>query len=141
RAGRAWSGLRPGGGIHVPARVRPDQPGQAGPGPRLMAVDQGVAGQRPAGDRGRRRNRPWGEGLRMARPRTWSRRWRTASARSSGRSPWTPGRTRSPRSGDLLKAFIDVARAVITIDALHMQHDTAQTITGRHADYVMTVKG
>jgi hypothetical protein len=26
------------------------------------------------------------------------------------------------------------------VDALHMQSDTAQAITGRHADYVMTVK-
>jgi DDE_Tnp_1-associated len=29
------------------------------------------------------------------RPRTWSRRWRTASARSSARPPWTRSRTRS----------------------------------------------
>jgi hypothetical protein len=31
--------------------------------------------------------------------RTWSRRWRTASARSSGRPPWKRNRTRSPRCG------------------------------------------
>jgi hypothetical protein len=30
-------------------------------------------------------------------PRTWSRPWRTASARSSGRLPWTRSPTRSPR--------------------------------------------
>jgi hypothetical protein len=34
------------------------------------------------------------------RPRTWSPPSRTASARSSGRSPWTRSRTRSPRSGN-----------------------------------------
>ncbi len=45
-----------------------------------------------------------------------------------------------PAVRDLLKAFADLAGAVITIDALHTQHDTAQAITGRHADYVMTVK-
>ncbi len=45
-----------------------------------------------------------------------------------------------PAVRDLLKAFADLARAVITTDALHTQHDTAQAITGRHADYVMTVK-
>jgi hypothetical protein len=45
-----------------------------------------------------------------------------------------------PAVRDLLKAFTDLAGAVITIDALHTQHDTAQVITGRR-DYVMTVKG
>ena len=40
-----------------------------------------------------------------------------------------------------LKAFASLAGAVITIDALHTQADTAQAILGRHADYVMTVKG
>jgi hypothetical protein len=39
-----------------------------------------------------------------------------------------------------LKAFTDLAGAVITVDALHTQSDTAQAIAGRHADYVMTVK-
>src|ERR1700691_2539898 len=42
---------------------------------------------------------------------------------------------------DLLNAFASLAGAVITIDALHTQSDTAQVITGRGADYVMTVKG
>jgi predicted transposase YbfD/YdcC len=46
-----------------------------------------------------------------------------------------------PAVRDLLKTFTDLAGAVITIDALHTQHDTAQAIIGRHADYVMTVKG
>jgi hypothetical protein len=40
----------------------------------------------------------------------------------------------------VLKAFADLAGAVITIDAMHKQHDTAQVILGRGADYVMTVK-
>ena len=46
-----------------------------------------------------------------------------------------------PAVRDLLKAFADLAGAVITIGALHTQHDTAQAILARHADYVMTVKG
>jgi predicted transposase YbfD/YdcC len=46
-----------------------------------------------------------------------------------------------PAVRDLLKAFASLAGAVITIDALHTQGDTAQVITGRGADYVMTVKG
>jgi predicted transposase YbfD/YdcC len=46
-----------------------------------------------------------------------------------------------PAVRDLLKAFTDLAGAVITIDAMHTQSDTAQVITARGADYVMTVKG
>ena len=46
-----------------------------------------------------------------------------------------------PAVRDLLKAFVSLAGAVITIDALHTQSDTAQVILGRDADYVMTVKG
>jgi predicted transposase YbfD/YdcC len=46
-----------------------------------------------------------------------------------------------PAVRDLLRAFASLAGAVVTIDALHTQGDTAQLITGRNADYVMTVKG
>jgi predicted transposase YbfD/YdcC len=46
-----------------------------------------------------------------------------------------------PAVRDLLTAFASLAGAVITIDAMHTQSDTAQVITGRQADYVMTVKG
>ena len=46
-----------------------------------------------------------------------------------------------PAVRDLLKAFADLAFAVITIGAMHTQSDTAQVILGRGADYVMTVKG
>jgi predicted transposase YbfD/YdcC len=45
-----------------------------------------------------------------------------------------------PAVRELLKAFADLAGAVFTIDAMHTQHDTAQAILGRGADYVMTVK-
>jgi hypothetical protein len=45
-----------------------------------------------------------------------------------------------PAVRELLKAFASLAGAVITIDALHTQSDTAQVITGRQADYVMTVE-
>jgi hypothetical protein len=43
-----------------------------------------------------------------------------------------------PAVRELLKAFTDLAGAVITVGALHTQGDTAQAITGRHAGYVMT---
>jgi predicted transposase YbfD/YdcC len=46
-----------------------------------------------------------------------------------------------PAVRELLKAFADLAGTVITIDALHTQHDTAQVILSRQAHYVMTVKG
>ena len=46
-----------------------------------------------------------------------------------------------PAVRELLKAFADLAGAVLTIDAMHTQHDTAQLILGRGAGYVMTVKG
>src|SRR5689334_22494374 len=42
-AGRAGRGPRPGGGVHVPARVCHDQPRGARPGPGHLAVDQGGA--------------------------------------------------------------------------------------------------
>jgi predicted transposase YbfD/YdcC len=46
-----------------------------------------------------------------------------------------------PAVRELLKAFTDLAGAVIMIDALHTQSDTAKVILARQADYVMTVKG
>ena len=45
-----------------------------------------------------------------------------------------------PAVRELLKAFTDLAGAVFTIDAMHTQHDTAQAILSRDAEYVMTVK-
>jgi hypothetical protein len=42
---------------------------------------------------------------------------------------------------DLLKGFAGLTAAVITIDSMHTQSDTAQVILGRGADYVMTGKG
>ncbi len=45
-----------------------------------------------------------------------------------------------PAVRELLKAFADLVGAVLTIDAMHTQHDTAQLILSRGADYVMTVK-
>jgi predicted transposase YbfD/YdcC len=45
-----------------------------------------------------------------------------------------------PALRELLKAFADLACAVLTMDALHAQHDTAQAALARHADHVMTVK-
>jgi hypothetical protein len=52
-----------------------------------------------------------------------------------------PGRGMPSAVRDLLKAFASLAAAVVTIDAMHTQSDTAQVILGRGADYVMTVKG
>jgi predicted transposase YbfD/YdcC len=46
-----------------------------------------------------------------------------------------------PAVRDLLKAFASLAAAVVTIDAMHTQSDTARVVLGQGADYVMTVKG
>jgi hypothetical protein len=46
-----------------------------------------------------------------------------------------------PAVRELLKAFSDLAGAVLAIDAMHTQSDTAQVILGWGADYMMTVKG
>jgi predicted transposase YbfD/YdcC len=45
-----------------------------------------------------------------------------------------------PAVRDLLRAFASPASAVITTGAMHTQHDTAQVLLERGADYVMTVK-
>jgi predicted transposase YbfD/YdcC len=45
-----------------------------------------------------------------------------------------------PAVRELLKAFADLAGVILTIDAMHTQHDTANAILARQADYVMTVK-
>src|SRR5689334_22647322 len=45
-----------------------------------------------------------------------------------------------PAVRELLKAFASLAGAVVTLDALHAQSDTARAVLDRRADYVMTVK-
>jgi predicted transposase YbfD/YdcC len=66
--------------------------------------------------------------------------WRMASARSSAQVAVAAKSNEIPAVRELLKAFADLAGAVLTIDAMHTQHDTAKVILGRGADYVMTVK-
>ena len=46
-----------------------------------------------------------------------------------------------PAVRELLTAFGDLTGAVITLDAMHTQTDTAKVIAERDADSVMTVKG
>jgi hypothetical protein len=45
----------------------------------------------------------------------------------------------APAVRELLKAFADLAGEVLTIDAMHTQHDTARAVVGR-GDCVMTVR-
>jgi len=45
-----------------------------------------------------------------------------------------------PAVRTLLTAFTNLAGAVITVDAMHTQADTAELVIARGADYVMTVK-
>jgi hypothetical protein len=139
RAGRARSGPRAGAGVHVPARVRPDQRGGARPGHWRLASHQGDAGRRPAGNHGRRQGRP----RRPEQGRESPAPGRGPGARyRRGPGPGRRGREvqTDPCRPGTAEAFTGLAGAVITAGALHTQGDTAQAITGRHAGYVLTVK-
>jgi predicted transposase YbfD/YdcC len=103
-------------------------------------VDQGRAGQRPAGDRHRRQGRPRRQDKSGKAPHLVAALAHGIGA-VLGQAAVTAKSNEIPAVRDLLKAFSDLAGAVITIGALHTQDDTAQAITGRGADYVMTVKG
>ena len=96
----------------VPVRVRPDQPRNPQPGPG-RGCTPGRA--RPAaGWSSRSTARPSaGPRARKVRPRTWSRRWPTAQARSSGRSGVDAKSNEIPAVRDLLKTFADLAGAVL----------------------------
>src|SRR5512142_2249093 len=139
-ARRAGRGPRRGGRIDVPAGLRPGQPRCAWPGPRCLAVDQGGAGRRPAGDRHRREDRPRREGQGREGPAPGRGPLAHGIGAVLGRVAVDAKSNEIPAVRDLLKAFASLASAGITIDAMHTQHDTAQVIPGRGANYVMTVK-
>src|SRR5207248_4767066 len=101
---------------------------------------QGGAGRRPAGNRHRRQGRPRREGQEREGPAP-GRGLAHGIGAVLGQAAVDAKSNEIPAVRDLLKAFASLAGAVITIDALHTQSDTAQVITGRGADYVMTVKG
>jgi hypothetical protein len=64
----------------------------------------------------------------------------SAASRRPPTSRLSVGTRPAVRLRELLKAFASLAGAVVTIDALHTQHDTAQVVLSRQADYLMTVK-
>ena len=138
--GRPRRDARGSGGVHVPQGLRPARPRQARPGPRCLAAHQGRAGQRPlviAID---------GKAVRGAKDKSGKAPHLVAALAHGigavlGQAAVETKSNEIPAVRDLLKAFASLAGAVITIDALHTQNDTAQAITGRGADYVMTVKG
>ena len=82
----------------------------------------------------------------IACPHAWTGSWfdlRNTAARlghSGGQVAVDAKSNEIPAVRELPKAFTDLAGAVITVDALHTQSDTAQAITGRGAGDVMTVK-
>jgi predicted transposase YbfD/YdcC len=116
----------------------PGQPRCARPGPRRLAAHQGRAGRRPPGDRHRRQDRPRRQEQAREGPHLIA-----ALAHGTGAVQVAVDAEPNeiPAARELLKAFASLAGAVITIGALHTQSDTAQVITGRQADYMMTVKG
>ena len=129
---------RAGGGVHVPARVRPGQRRRSRPGPGCLALDQGRPARR-AGHRYRRQDRP------RARNKTGKAPHLVAALAHGigavlGQVAADEKSNEIPAVRELLKAFTELAGAVFTIDAMHTQHDTAQAVLSRGADYVMTVK-
>ena len=108
-------------------------------GPRCLALNQGRAGQRPAViaiD---------GKTVRGARNKTGKAPHLVAALAHGigavlGQVAVEEKSNEIPAVRELLKAFTDLAGAVFTIDAMHTQHDTAQAILSRDAEYVMTVK-
>src|SRR6185437_7311464 len=140
RASRAGRGPRPGRGVHVPAPfalVSSDVLDQV-LGAWLWTRAVQVSGRLViAVD---------GKAVRGARDKTGKAPHLVAALAHGigavlGQTAVTAKSNEIPAVRDLLKAFASLAGAVITIDALHTQSDTAQVITGRGADYVMTVKG
>ncbi len=80
----------------------------------------------------RNRAAPW--------PRTWSRRSTTAPAPCSGQLAITAKSNEIPAVRTLLASF-DLAGAVVTVDAMHTQTDTATLIVQAGGDYVVHRQG
>ena len=139
-ARRAGRGPRRSGRIDVPARLRPGQSRCSRPGSRCLAVDAGGAGRRPGGDR-HRRGQPRGAKSKGGKAPHLVAALAHGIGAVLGQVAVDEKSNEIPAVRDLLKAFASLASAVITMDAMHTQHDTAQVILGRGADYVMTVKG
>jgi predicted transposase YbfD/YdcC len=104
-----------------------------------VALDQGCAGRRPAGHRRGRQGRPRRKGKNGKAPHLVAALAHGIGA-VLGQVAVDEKSNEIPAVRELLKAFASLAGVVITIDALHTQHDTAQVILERRADYVMTVK-
>jgi hypothetical protein len=99
----------------------------------LCAWLHGRAGRRPAGDRGRWQDRPRREGQRRQGPAP--NRGPGARHRRGPRADRRDAKSNEiPAVREMLDAFDDMAGAVLTIDTIHTQHDTAQLILARHAD-------
>jgi hypothetical protein len=103
-------------------------------------VDQGRAGRRPDGHRGRRQGRARCEGKDRKAPHLVAALAHGIGA-VLGQVAVGAKSNEIPAVRELLKAFADLAGAVVTIDALLTQADTAQVILEREADYIMIVKG
>jgi hypothetical protein len=116
-----WSARRCSTGFSAPGCT----PGQCRPG--------------PAGPRHRRQDRPRRQGKDREGPHLVAALAHGIGA-ILGQAAVEEKSNEIPAMRDLLKAFASLAAAVITTGAMHTQHDTAQVILGRGADYVMTVK-
>jgi hypothetical protein len=100
RPGCPGRGPWPGGRVHLPAGIRTGQRGMSSIVLSVPGCTPGPCGPQAGWSSPSTARRSAVRGTGTGRRRAWSRRWRTASARSSGRSPWTRRATRSPRSGN-----------------------------------------
>jgi len=134
---RLAAGRRDRGGDRGVEVVRPDQPRYPRPGPGHLAAHQGRAGRRVIAIDGK--------AVRGAKGKNGKAPHLVAALAHGigavlGQVAVDARSNEIPAVRDLLTTFADLAGAVITIDAMHTQSDTAQAILARHAGYVMTVK-
>ena len=102
-------------------------------------MDESDPDRRADGDRDRRKGRPRGEGEGREGPAP-GRGLAHGIGAVVGQVATDAKSNEIPAVRELLKAFADLRGTVLTLDALHTQHDTAQAVIDRGAAYVMTVK-
>lgn len=102
-------------------------------------MDQNSPGHRPVSDRYRRQDRARREAQDWQAPHLVAALAHGIGA-VLGQVAIAARSNEIPAVRELLTAFTDLAGAVVTVDVMHTQIDTAVLITARAADYVMTVK-
>ena len=108
------------------------------PGQRHRSVDRPAQHGTCACRHGREGPARCLEADRRRAPDDGTRRWNTTRpAWSSGRWRSTARATKS-RPYASLSSSLDLAGRIVTVDAMHAQHETARCLLGRRADYVIS---